>query len=179
MKNHFATLFGVLVYVLKNNYLIYVYLLIPLLVRDYSNISFLPPLLFIPITLILLLLLPKKVGEINYNEILKKTVIAKIFYYISQFLLMILNVVLVSYTIREMFFYEENVIPFIISSVFITLLISSNKTEVIFNSSSFLLLVAIILIVIPIFLANEVKDFTLLMPLNEFKGYSFLPLVLS
>ena len=174
MKSHFATLFSVLVYVLKNNYLIYIYFLIPVLVKDYKNVSFLAPLIFIPISILLLFLLPKKVGEINYVNILKRTTIVKMSYYTVQFLLMVLNIVLVSYTIREMFFYDENILFFIVSSLAVTVFISNNKTEVIFNSSSFLLLSAIILIVIPVFLANEVKDFSLLMPLNEFKGYSFL-----
>ena len=174
MKSHFATLFSVLVYTLKNNYLIYVYLFIPLLMNSYQNISFIAPIIFIPISLVLILLLPKKIGEINYSGILNRSYIAKYSYYIVQFLLMILNIVLVCYTIREMFFYEENIILFIASALLITIYISTSKTEVIFNSSSFMLLVAIILIIVPVFLANEVKDFTLLMPLNNFEGYSFL-----
>lgn len=174
MKSHFATLFSVLVYVLKNNYLIFVYLFIPLLMKDYHNVSYLAPLIFVVISFVMIMLLPKKIGEIDYNKILSKTVIVKISYYVTQFLLMLLNVVLVSYTIREMFFYKENIMFFIISSILITLYISGSKVEVIFNSSSFLFLTAIILIIIPVFLANEVKDFTLLMPLNEFKGLSFL-----
>jgi hypothetical protein len=174
MKKHFATLFSVLVYTLKNNYLIYVYLFIPLLMNSYQNISYIAPIIFIPIALILILILPKKIGEIDYTGILNKSYIAKYSYYIVQFLLMILNIVLVSYTIREMFFYEENIVLFVVSSLLVTLYISMNKMEVIFNSSSFMLLVAILLIILPISLANEVKDFTLLLPLNDFEGYSFL-----
>ena len=91
MKSHFATLFSVLVYVLKNNYLIFVYLLIPTLVKDYNNIAFLAPIIFIPIALVLFLLLPKKIGEIDYFGILKKTTIVKFAYYIAQILLLVLN----------------------------------------------------------------------------------------
>ena len=174
MKKHSATLFSVLVYTLKNNYLIYVYLFIPLLMNSYQNISYIAPIIFIPISLILILILPKKIGEIDYSGILNKSYIAKYSYYIVQFLLMILNIVLVSYTIREMFFYEENIVLFVVSSLLVTLYISMNKMEVIFNSSSFMLLVAILLIILPISLANEVKDFTLLLPLNDFEDFSFL-----
>ena len=142
--------------------------------RDYQNISFIAPIIFIPVAILLVGLLPKKIGEIKYDDILNKSLIAKYSYYIVQFLMLVLNIVLVSYTIREMFFYEENIIFFIVSSLLITIYISKSKIEVIFNSSSFMLLVAIILIIIPIFLANEVKDFTLLMPLNKFEGWSFI-----
>lgn len=174
MKGHFATLFSVLVYTLKNNYLIFVYIFIPLLMQKYQNISYIPPLLFIPITILLIVLLPKKIGEIEYSKILKKSFIAKYSYYVVQVLMLILNIIIVSYTIRIMFFYDENIIPFILSAILVTIFISNNKIEVIFNSSSFLLLIAIILIIIPVFLATDVKDFTLLMPLNDFKGFSFL-----
>ena len=174
MKKHFATIFSLLVYTLKNNYLIFIYLFVPLLMKDYNNISFLAPLILIPVSLLLVWLLPKNTGDIKYNDILNKSLIAKYSYYMVMVLMLFLNVVLVSYTIREMFFYEENILWFILSALFIALYISCSKIEVIFNSSSFLLLVAILLIIVPISLANEVKDFTLLMPLNDFEGWSFL-----
>ena len=177
MKKHFATVFSLLIYTLKNNYLIYVYLFIPILMKDYKNISFLAPLIFIPVSILLVLFLPKNLGEIKYTEILNKSLIAKYSYYTVQFIMVILNIVLVSYTIREMFFYKENILFFVLSSLALTLYISKSKVEVIFNSSSFMLLVAIFLIIIPIFLANEVKDFTLLMPLNDFSGWSFIYII--
>ena len=174
MKKHNATLFSVLVYVLKNNYLIFVYLFIPLLMRQYQNVSYFTAIIFIPISLLLFLFLPKKVGDINYNEILNKSFVAKASYNLVQFLMLILNVILVGYTIGRMFFYENNILLFIIPTILITLYISTSEVEVIFNSSSFLYIVAILLIVFPVFLANEVKDFTLLMPFYEFEGFSFL-----
>ncbi len=174
LKKHNATLFSVLIYVLKNNYLIFVYLFIPLLMRQYLNVSYFAALIFIPITVILFIFLPKKIGEINYNERLNKSFVAKFSYNIVQFIMVILNIILVSYTIGRMFFYDSNILLFIIPTILITLYISTSKIEVIFNSSSFLYIIAILLIVFPVFLANEVKDFTLLMPFYEFKGFSFL-----
>ena len=174
MKKHNATLFGVLVYVLKNNYLIFVYLFIPLLMRQYQNVSYFTAVIFIPVSLILFLFLPKKVGDINYNEILNKSYVAKAAYNVVQFLMLILNVILVGYSVGRMFFYEYNILLFIIPTILITIYISTSEVEVIFNSSSFLYIVAILLIVIPVFLANEVKDFTLLMPFYEFDGFLFL-----
>ena len=145
--------------------------------RQYQNISYIPVLLVIPITIILFFLLPKKIGEINYSEILQKTIVVKFSYSIVQFLTMLLNIILVSYTISRMFFYNNNILLFIIPTILIVLYISKNEIEVIFNSSSFLYLIAILLIVVPVFLANEVKDFTLLMPFYEFDGFSFLLLL--
>ena len=174
MKKHDATLFSVLVYVLKNNYLIFVYLFIPILMRQYQNVSYFTALIFIPISLLLFILLPKRVGEINYKEILNKSFIAKAAYNIVQLLMLILNITLVSYTIGRMFYYEYSILLFIIPTIIITIYISMSKLEVIFNSSSFLYIVAVLLIVFPVFLANEVKDFTLLLPFYEFDGLSFV-----
>ena len=112
MKKHDATLFSVLVYVLKNNYLIFVYLFIPLLMRQYQNVSYFTALIFIPISLLLFILLPKRVGEINYKEILNKSFIAKAAYNIVQLLMLILNITLVSYTIGRMFYYEYSILFF-------------------------------------------------------------------
>jgi hypothetical protein len=142
--------------------------------RQYQNISYFTALIFIPISLILFLVLPKKIGEIKYSEILNKSYVAKVSYNIVQFLMMMLNIILVSYTIGRMFFYNNNILLFIIPTILITIYISTSELEVIFNSSSFLYLIAILLIVFPVFLANEVKDFTLLMPFYEFDGFSFL-----
>lgn len=174
MKNHNATIFSVLVYTLKNNYLIFTYLFIPLLMRDYKNVSYIAPLIYIPITILVILFLPKKFGEINYSSILNKSYIAKFSYYLLQALMVVLNIILVSYLTGRMFFYDNNIMLFIIATIIVTLYISNSKIEVIFNSSSFLFIVAILLIIFPVFLATDVKDFTLLMPFNDFNGMSFL-----
>ena len=142
--------------------------------RQYQNVSYFTALIFIPISLLLFILLPKRVGEINYKEILNKSFIAKAAYNIVQLLMLILNITLVSYTIGRMFYYEYSILLFIIPTIIITIYISMSKLEVIFNSSSFLYIVAVLLIVFPVFLANEVKDFTLLLPFYEFDGLSFI-----
>ena len=177
MNKHKSTLLGVLVYTLKNNYLIFTYLFIPLLMKEYQNISYFMPLIFIPITLVLILLLPKKAPDINYNAIMNRSFIVKISYYLVQLISLILNIVLVSYTIQRMFFYKESIVFFIITALLVAIYISTNKVEVIFNSSSLLFIIAIILIVFPVFLTSDVKDFTLVMPLYDFKGFSFLFLI--
>ena len=86
----------------------------------------------------------------------------------------VLNIVIVSYSTQRMFFYDNNIMLFIVATILVTLYISNSEIEVIFNSSSFLFLIAIFLIIVPVFLANDVKDFTLLMPFYDFKGFSFL-----
>lgn len=174
MKTRYASVFSVLVYTLKNNYLIFIYLFIPLLMKGYQNISYVVPIMFIFLTVILILILPKKMDEINYNGILNKSFFAKISYYIVQFIMAVLNIVIVSYSIQRMFFYDNNIMLFIVATILVTLYISNSEIEVIFNSSSFLFLIAIFLIIVPVFLANDVKDFTLLMPFYDFKGFSFL-----
>ena len=163
-----------LVYTLKNNYLIFIYIFIPLLMKDYENISYFIPLIFIPITFILIMLLPKKLSEINYNGILNRSFLVKISYYLVQLISFILNVLIVCYTVQRMFFYEESIILFLITAVAISIYISNSKIEVIFNSSSLLFIIAILLIIFPVFLATDVKDFTLIRPLYEFEGLSFL-----
>ena len=64
-----------------------------------------------------------------------------------------------------------------IATVLIVVYISSAKVEVIFNSSTFLFLVAIILVIFPVFLATDVRDFTLLKPFYMFKGFEFILLL--
>lgn len=177
MKTHNATIFSVLVYILKNNYLVFTYLFIPLLMKEYQNISYVVPAVAIVLATILLVLLPKKMDEIDYNVILNKSLIAKISYYVTQFLMMMLNLIIVSYTIHRMFFYDSNIMLFIISAILVTIYVSNSKIEVIFNSASWLYLIAILLIIVPVFLANDVKDFTLLKPFYDFKGVSFLLII--
>ena len=174
MKTHYTTVFSILVYILKNNYLIFTYLFIPLLMKDYQNTSYIAPLIFIVVCALMILILPKKIGEVKYNEILNKSFIAKLSYYVVQFIMLVLNVVIVSYTISRIFFYNYNIMLFIIATILVVIYISTSDIEVILNSSSFLFLIAIILIIFPVFLANEVKDFTLLMPFFEFDGMSLL-----
>lgn len=174
MKNHKTTIFGIGLFILKNNYLIFTYFFIPLLMREYQNITYLMPLIFIPIALILVLVLPKKIGVINYEEIINRSFFAKFSYYTTQFISFILNVLICSYTVQRMFLYESHIVIFIVAVLLVTIYISSTKEEVIFNSASMLFIVAIVLVIIPIFIAIDVKDFTLVKPLYEFKGIAFL-----
>ena len=76
MKTHYTTVFSILVYILKNNYLIFTYLFIPLLMKDYQNTSYIAPLIFVVVCFLMILILPKKIGEVKYNEILNKSFIA-------------------------------------------------------------------------------------------------------
>ena len=177
MNKHKTTLLAFLVYTLKNNYTIFTYIFIPLLMKEYQNISYFIPLIFIPITFILISLLPKKISDVDYNGIMNRSFLVKISYYLVQIISVILNVIIVSYTIQRMFFYEESIITFILATLAVTIFISASKVEVIFNSSSLLLIIAILLIVFPIFLTSDVKDFTLIMPFYEFKSMSFILLI--
>lgn len=174
MNKHKTTLLGVIVYTIKNNYLIFTYLFIPLLMNDYKNSAYLAPVIFIPIAFFLILLLPKKIYEIDYNGILNRTVIPKISYQLVQIISLLINVIISGYTIQRMFYYNYGILLFIIPTVLIVLIISTCKVEVIFNSSVLLFLIAILLIIGPVFLANEVKDFTLVKPLYKSDSLSLL-----
>ena len=142
--------------------------------REYQNISYLMPLIFIPITLLLVLLIPKKMDLVSYNEIIDRSFLAKFSYYLVQFASLVLNILISAYTVQRMFLYKNHILIFIVAIVFVSIYISNNKEEVIFNSASLLFLIVIILIIIPIFIATDVKDFTLVKPLYNFKGMSFL-----
>lgn len=145
--------------------------------QDYKNLSHLIPLIFIPVALLLIFLLPKKFNAINFNQIIDKSFVAKFSYYLVQFISLLLNVIISAYTIQRMFFYRYHIIIFIVATILIMVYISNNKEEVIFNSSSILFFISIFLIIIPVFLSTDVKDFTLLKPLYEFKGASFLLMI--
>ena len=177
MKSHNTTVFSVGVFVLKSNYLIFTYLFIPLLIKEYQNTSYIAPLICIPICFILILLLPKKISEVDYQKILNKSFVPKMSYYLVQTISLLLNSLIVAYTIQRMFFYDNGLMLFVVATVLIVIYISCSKVEVIFNSSTFLLIVAILLIVFPVFLATDVKDFTLLRPLYPFKGFEFVLLL--
>lgn len=176
-KNNNTSLFSVLVYTLKSNYLLFTYLLVPFLMRGYKNTSYLSPILSFAIIVILVLLLPKSLGEVNYNQIINKSFIAKISYYISQVIAVIVNMVIVAYTVGRIFFYDYSMLIFIAITVLATIYIATNSIEVIFNSSTFLLIVAILAIIFPLFLTNDVKDYSLLKPFNLEFNYSFLLLL--
>ena len=177
LKNNYTTLFSVLVYTLKSNYLLFTYLFVPILVEDYKNTAYLAPVVTFLIVFLLILFLPKKLGEIDYNTIINKSFLAKLSYYIAQVIAVLLNVVITSYTVGRMFFYEYDLTIFIVVTVLCVLFIAYNSIEVIFNSSTFLLIVGILLIIFPLFLTNDVKDYSLLKPFNLNITQSFLLLL--
>lgn len=177
MKEHNTTIFSVLTFMLKSNYLIYIYLFIPLLMGRYGNVSYLTTLIFIPVVALLVFALPKKIGEINYFEKLQKSFIPRLSYYVVQLISVVLNTMIVAYSIQRIFFYNNSLFIFLLATVLIIVYISTSKVEVIFNSSTFLLLVAILLVMFPVFLATDVRDFTLLKPFYMFEGFEFLLLL--
>lgn len=172
-----TSLFSVLVYTLKSNYLMFTYLLVPILITDYRNTAYLASLGAFLIVLVLVLLLPKKINDIDFFKILAKSFLAKISYNLLQFIGLLTTIILMSYTVNRMFFNEINVMVFIALSVIVVLFISNFGVEVIFNSSTLLFLFSIVLIFIPFFLTNEVKDYTLLKPFEIRKKSSFLLLI--
>ena len=133
-----TTLFSVLVYTLKSNYLLFSYLIPPILLQTYGNSSYLASLACFLVVLLLVFLLPKNIGEINYLDRLNKSFLVKISYYLLQVCQTILFTLLVSYTVGRMFFNDTNILIFIIVSVAIVIYLSTNSVEVIFNSSTFL-----------------------------------------
>ena len=176
-KSNITSLFSVLVYTLKSNYLLFTYLLVPFLMRGYKNTSYLSPILSFAIIVLLVLLLPKSIGEIDYNKIINKSFVAKISYYLSQGISAIVNMIIVAYTVGRIFFYDYSMLIFISITVLATIYIATNSIEVVFNSSTFLLIVAILAIIFPLFLTNDVKDYSLLKPFNLEFNYSFLLLL--
>ena len=176
MRQQKTTLFSYLVYILKNNYLIFMYLFIPMLMNNYQNIAYFIPLIFVPVSMVLVLILPKKIKEINFNERLNKSIVLKSCYLVSQCLLSIVSIMITAYSIGEIFYYKVPLIIFVVATIAVSVFISTSNSNVIINSSTFLFIIAVLLIVVPVFLVNGVKDFTLLKPFYEFKGFSFLVL---
>jgi hypothetical protein len=177
LKNHSTSLFAFLTFTLKSNYLLFTYLLVPLLVEKYENMAYLAPIFCFLITVVLFILLPKKMINIDYNKILDKSFISKLSYYLTQVISFFINASLVGYVIGKGFFSENNILIFIISSIALAVFISKSKLEVILNSSSFLLILAILLIIFPLFLTNDVKDYSFLLPIGNFKGFDFILLL--
>lgn len=145
--------------------------------QEYKNTSYLAPIGCFLIVFLLIILLPKQMGEINYDKIINKSLFAKLAYYLTQVSSVVLNLVIVAYTVGRIFFYEYDISLFILITVLITLFISSSQIEVIFNSSTLLLIIGVLLIIFPLFLTNDVKDYSLLKPFLLGKSFSFLLLI--
>lgn len=176
-KSSTTTLLSVVVYIFKSNYLLFTYLFVPILINDYKNTAYLAPIgCFIGI-IILILVLPKQYGEIDYNGIMKKSFIVKVIYGLSQAITMVLNILITTYTIGRVFFYENNINIFLLVTVGVVLFVSLSDSSTILNSSTFLLIISSLLVIIPIFLTNDVKDYTLLKPFLVHKDYSFILLL--
>ena len=174
MRNHETSLFAFLVFTLKGNYLLFTYLFVPLLIQKYENMAYLAPLFCFLITIGLFILLPKKMRYIDFNKIIEKSFIAKVSYLITQAISFFINVSLVGYVVSNGFFSEVNSLIFIISSLIVSIFISKSKLEVILNSSAFLLVIAVLLIIFPLFLTNDVKDYNFLKPIQSFEGFDFI-----
>ena len=174
MKQQKTSIFSYLVYILKNNYLIFIYLFVPLLISEYKNTAYLVPLVFIPISIILILLLPKKMFIVDLKSRLDKSIFSKISYYLSQGILLLVNLIITTHTIGEIFYYKVPIFIFLLAIILVVIVVSVNNVDVIINSSTFLFIVSILLIVIPVFLVNDVKDFTLLKPFYKTEDFSLL-----
>ena len=176
-KNSTTTLLSVVVYILKSNYLLFTYLFVPILINDYKNTAYLAPIISFVGIFILVLILPKQYGEIDYNGIMKKSFIVKTVFGLVQAISMVLNILITTYTIGRVFFYENNINIFLLVTIGVVLFASASDSSTILNSSTFLLIASALLVVIPIFLTNDVKDYTLLKPFLVHKDYSFILLL--
>lgn len=167
--------FSMLLFVFLENYLLFTYLFIPLLINSYKQLAYLVPLIFIFVSILLIILLPKKMNEVNYEKIIDKSIVLKIIYIISLIITYLLQIILGTHVILSVFFPEFDGIIFLIAFIFLTIIIAKNKFEVIINSSTILFLIAIIMLIIPMFFSNSVRDYTLLLPFElENKNVVFI-----
>lgn len=167
--------FSMLLYIFLENYLLFTYLFIPLLINSYKQLAYLVPLIFIFISILLVILLPKKMNEINYEKIINKSIVLKIIYVISLIITYLLQIIIGTHVILSVFFPEFDDIVFLIAFILLAILISKNKFEVIINSSTMLFIIAIITLILPVFFSSNVRDYTLLLPFElESKSLIFI-----
>lgn len=158
--------FSLFLYIIASPYLFFTYFYIPLLIQNNHNMAYIIPFILIIISSILVFLLPKKIGRINYIDLLKKSFFAKIAYVLFLMVSSLLNLFVISRVLSELFYYQHHYIIFVTIMIVGILILSRNKTNVIINASTTIILIGVILGFIPYFLTGKVKDYSFLLPMN-------------
>ena len=158
--------FSMFLFLLASPYVIFSYFYIPLLIKNNGNLAYLVPLILLMVSFIIIALLPKKINQIAYLQKIKKGFLSKVSFTLFLFLSSLINLFITARIISELFFYEHHYILFVLILVGITLFLSRNSCNVLVNATTILLLIGFGLKIIPYFLATEVKDYTLLLPMK-------------
>ena len=159
--------FSLFLYIIASPYLLFTYFYMPLLIQNNHNMAYIIPFILIFISSIIVFLLPKKIAEINYMRLLKKSFSAKIAYVLFLIVSSIINLFIACRVLSELFFYQHHYIIFVIILIISILILSRNKTNILINASTILLLIGLILGFVPYFLTGKVKDYSFLLPMNS------------
>lgn len=158
--------FSLFLYIIASPYLLFTYFYMPLLIHNNYNTAYIIPFILAIISSILIFILPKKISEINYFDLLKKSFFAKVAYVLFLLISSILNLFIICRVLSELFYYQHHYILFVIIMVISILILSRNKTNILINASTMIFLIGFVLGIIPYFLTGKVKDYSFLLPMN-------------
>lgn len=175
MQKRLISLFSLYVFVFFFTYPVFIYFFIPYSIKNYGNVAYIWLLAMLPIFMILILLLPKKISQIKYRGILKKSFLAKLAFIALQLFGGFFNLFVSVRVLGQVFFYDYNILIFIVLSVLVAVLLSTNRLDVIVNSASFLYVMAFVLLLFSSATSNTIKDYTLLLPFSL--NFKWAPLV--
>ncbi len=163
-----------IMFIVLQNYLMFNYFFLSSSIRLNGNVAYLSFIIIFIISLLLILLLPKKIGVIKYFNILKKSIVLKWLLVIAKFIILYMTMFIGVRTLSIALFPDTNPLIFIISLSIVSIILSNFKTENLINTSTILFIIGLIMMIVPLFFNIDLKDLTLLFPINNVKSLSTL-----
>ncbi|MFI3251577.1 MAG: hypothetical protein R3Y60_00410 [bacterium] len=163
-----------IVFIILQNYLMFNYYFLSESIRTNAQMSYVMFIVVLAISLILVILLPKKISKIKYFQLLKKCKLLKLCLLIAKTIILFMTLYIGTRTLSIALFPTVNPYVFIISLLIITIIVSNFNPENIINTSCILFLVGFFMMIIPLFLNSNIKDFSLLLPITSISSLGTL-----
>lgn len=152
------------VFIIMQNYIMFNYFLLPYTIKEHYQTGYISFIIMLMISLVLVLLLPKNIGTINYFDIIKKSVFLKYILVISKFIIGCLTIYMSVRTLSAAIYPTVPMLFFIGTLVIGSVYISTFQANHIINSSTIFFLFGIFLIIVGLFLNSSINDYDMLLP---------------
>lgn len=163
-----------ILFIILQNYLMFNYYFLSESIKGNSQMAYVLFAVVLCVSVILILFLPKKVHLIKYFDLLKKCHLLKYILLIAKSLILFMTLYICVRTVSLALFPDVNSVVFIVSLVAVSIILSNFNPENLINTSTIFFVVGIMLMVLPLFLNMNIKDYTLILPITSINSLQTL-----
>ncbi len=163
-----------ILFIVLQNYLMFNYYFLSESIKTNYQMGYITFIIVLLISIALILFLPNKINTIKYFDILKRSKLLKYIFLLAKSIILFITLFIGVRTLSIALFPEESMFIFLISLICISVIVSNFKPENLINTSCILFIVGLTLMIIPLFLNSNIKDYTLLLPIESLKSLSTL-----